>query len=143
MGISLNQIADAKLRERLQAALANQHQPKPVSVPKDEDAFTGLEREMHEQFEAWIKTHYPAWPYIHPRMDKPSTIRKGFPDFVILLKGRAFWVEFKTASGKISEDQAQVINELQDTFNQGGVYTSVANAIAAVLEWKREFWPDA
>jgi hypothetical protein len=40
------------------------------------------EREMHNLFANWLRLN--GVPFIHARMDKKSTIRKGWPDFTLL-----------------------------------------------------------
>ena len=69
------------------------------------------EAELHDQVEAFLRRN--DIPYVHSRMDKPSTIRKGWPDFTAMRKGRVACVELKGPHGKLSDDQKEVIIELQ------------------------------
>lgn len=48
-----------------------------------------------------------GWIAFHSRMDKPSTVQIGSPDFVIMADcGRVFFIECKTGKGKLSTEQA-------------------------------------
>ena len=69
------------------------------------------EDELHDQVEAFLRRN--DIPYVHSRMDKPSTIRKGWPDFTAMRKGWVACVELKGPHGKLSDDQKEVIMELQ------------------------------
>ena len=51
------------------------------------------EKQIHEAVRRWLSLR--QIPFIHSRMDKASTIQKGWPDFTILHKGRAFCLELK------------------------------------------------
>lgn len=47
-----------------------------------------------------------GWIAFHSRMDRPTTLQKGSPDFVILADGGAtILVEAKTRTGKLSTEQ--------------------------------------
>jgi len=48
-----------------------------------------------------------------PRMDRKSTIRKGWPDLTFAYRGRFVALEVKTASGKLSHDQRDCIEALR------------------------------
>lgn len=87
------------------------------------------EREMHKLFANWLRLH--GVPFIHARMDKKSTIRRGWPDFTLLWGGRALCLEFKLPGEGLDPDQIEVHREL--TLNGTPVQTvhSVAEAIGA------------
>lgn len=47
-----------------------------------------------------------GWSYIHPRMDRKSTIGEGAPDFVLLIDGgKTLFLECKDREGKVSVKQ--------------------------------------
>lgn len=51
-----------------------------------------------------------GWIAFHSRMDRPSTLMRGAPDFLILADGGAvILVECKTKTGKLSTEQSAVI----------------------------------
>lgn len=85
------------------------------------------ERQLHKDFEAYLRLR--MWPYVHSRMDKPSTIRSGFPDFSIFANGHGVCVEFKAPGGVLSKDQRECISELRAVLTPVLVTTSLADAI--------------
>jgi len=56
-----------------------------------------------------------------PRMDRKSTIRKGWPDLTFAYRGRFVALEVKTASGKLSHDQRDCIEALRSDLCGGVV----------------------
>ena len=48
-----------------------------------------------------------------PRMDRKSTIRKGWPDLTFAYRGRFVALEVKTATGKLRQDQRDCIDALR------------------------------
>ena len=93
--------------------------PEPLPEPEQYDRTTwhkGPEAELH----GWLETEMIRLgiSYIHGRMDKESTIRKGWPDFSLFYATsdgitRACFVELKNKSGRTSADQVDVIAELR------------------------------
>lgn len=70
------------------------------AAPKSEVA----ERELHVEFEAWLKER--GWFYVHARMDVPSTIQIGHPDFTVFMPNqKTAFVEFKTPGKKATTEQ--------------------------------------
>jgi hypothetical protein len=76
-------------------------------------------RETQEQkiFNAWLNIKlgerklYP----LNPRSDKPTTIRKGHPDYTIFLpNARVLLMEMKVDGGVLSPEQVQSIELLSD-----------------------------
>lgn len=62
------------------------------------------ESELHRNILAACKIR--GWIAFHARMDKPCTSTLGSPDFVVIAEGgRVFFIESKTAKGKLSTDQ--------------------------------------
>ncbi len=77
----------------------------------------GPEKELHEWFETEMIRLCVS--YVHGRMDKESTIRKGWPDFSLFYTAqdgvtRACFVEFKSKTTPILKDQVKVIAELKE-----------------------------
>jgi len=77
----------------------------------------GPEKELHD----WLETELIRLgiSYIHGRMDKESTIRKGWPDFSCFFTApdgipRACFVELKNRAGRTSLDQIECIDELRE-----------------------------
>jgi len=51
--------------------------------------------------------------YLWQRMDKPTRMRRGIPDFIIFLRGRTpLLVEAKTAKGNVSDEQTATFMEI-------------------------------
>jgi VRR-NUC domain len=50
--------------------------------------------------------------FVTPRSDKRSTIKPGHPDFSIFHAGKVLFVEMKTQTGRLSDEQEQCIAEL-------------------------------
>jgi hypothetical protein len=66
----------------------------------------GVDREakLHEQISEEVRRR--GWIAIHPRIDKPTTLEAGAPDFLIFGDGgRVFLVECKRKGGKLSVAQ--------------------------------------
>lgn len=62
------------------------------------------EKELHDAIMAECRRR--GWITIHARMDKPSNMTVGAPDFLILgSRGRVFIIEAKAKKGKLSKEQ--------------------------------------
>lgn len=110
------------MRRYCPLAAQNQNMPRMTSEelrayqlrrsPKTvESASHGVEQErtLHDEIKAECLRR--GWYFVHNRMDKPTTFDgpRGTTvlDFVIAAKdGKTLWVEAKTATGKLSEEQA-------------------------------------
>ena len=67
----------------------------------------GDEGRLHDEITAYCKARNLV--FVHSRMDRPSTIAPGLPDFVIAMPGGCTaWVECKTRSGKLTKEQFTV-----------------------------------
>lgn len=94
------------------------YEPVPKTTCKEYDRskwYKGPEKDLHE----WLETELIRLgvSYVHGRMDKESTIRKGWPDFSCFFTGldgvtRACFVELKSKTTPILKDQVTVISEL-------------------------------
>ncbi len=62
------------------------------------------ERDLHEEIEEYCKGQ--GWLICHSRMDRPSTIAVGFPDFAIFMPGaRTCFLECKAPGKKATTEQ--------------------------------------
>lgn len=68
------------------------------------------EAKMHDTVTQWLRLR--RIPTIHARMDKASTIRKGWPDITAMWNGRVACSELKAPGGTVSQEQAEVLSEL-------------------------------
>lgn len=92
----------------------------------------GEERRMHDVVEAWLRRR--EIPFVHARMDKASTIAKGWPDFTVVYRGRALCLELKAQGGKPTAEQVETLAILEKT----GTPCKIAYSEADALEWLRE-----
>jgi len=97
---------------------------------REEEA--SLESELHDQVESFLRRN--GIPYIHSRMDRRSTIRKGWPDFTAMRNSRVACVELKTKNGKLSADQQEVVLELQRAGVPITVCSNLMKAIRFLIE---------
>lgn len=62
------------------------------------------EGELHDEIIKKLKAL--GWPYVHSRMDRPTTTQWGVTDFIIAAPmGKTLWVECKSKTGKMSSEQ--------------------------------------
>lgn len=93
------------------AYLIREQARKPASEGDQEMAREAVLREtgpdgLHSAIIRHCRAQWPPWKYIHSRTDQRSTVDLGVADFVILLPGgRTVYIECKTKTGKLSEDQ--------------------------------------
>lgn len=72
---------------------------------------------------------------MNPRMDKPSTIQPGHPDFSVFLKGgQTVFVEMKVPGGVLSPEQIGRIEELRRIGHKVAVCWSALEAIEFIRE---------
>lgn len=93
---------------------------------------TRVEKAMHDRFIQWLNLN--GIPFVHSRMDKPSTIKMGFPDFTLLMNGRGVCVEFKAPGGKLKEEQADCLAKL----HLAGVPVRVFEDVGAAIHFAKE-----
>jgi hypothetical protein len=67
-----------------------------------------------------------------PRMDRKSTIRKGWPDLTLAYCGRFVGLEVKTATGKLSPDQRDCLAALRKKPSRA--IAVVVRSLAEVIE---------
>lgn len=85
------------------------------------------EKDMHDLFASWLDLH--GIPFIHARMDKKSTIKKGAFDFTILYYRLGICVEFKMPGGSLTVEQEQYLALLNNAQVPAFVCHSVSEAI--------------
>jgi hypothetical protein len=104
----------------------------PTLSEAEEKAARREELKLHDQFVNWCRLN--GIPYIHARPDRKSTIAKGHPDFTLLWHGRGCCIEFKAGKGKVTQDQAEKIKELDEARVPCLVTTSLVFAIEFAKE---------
>lgn len=78
-----------------------------VRLAREIRSSPSIEREadLHEQIEGQCRLM--GYFYVHARMDRPTTVGIGVPDFVIALpSGKTLWIECKAKSKKLTTEQA-------------------------------------
>lgn len=86
----------------------------PADTPSAYGVSPGKEIELlHEPILKWCLDNRA--PFVHARSDKRSGINVGAPDFIIGWKGKVFWIECKTKTGKMENEQIgfKILLELQ------------------------------
>lgn len=92
-----------------------------------------LEDEIQEQIEAWLRTQvHRAW-WDRKRMDKPTTSRKGVPDFIGTFAGVAFGLEVKRPGEKPTTDQLGELAWMRKAGAQTAVVFSKDEAVEFFL----------
>lgn len=104
-----------------------------------EKADTRAEREIQNQITTDLTRR--GIPYCLPRIDRKSTIRKGWPDITFAYRGRFIALEVKTSTGKLRPDQRQCLAALRDEPCRGlaVVVRSLADVIIVIRWVEREY----
>jgi hypothetical protein len=104
--------------------------PAPVTPPPAKNRTTRAER-IHQ---GTFANHClrKGYAFTWHRTDKPSTASPGTPDFIVGVRARTFWIEFKLPGEKLSPDQADFRNRLAAQGIALEVVYSDAEAIALV-----------
>lgn len=90
------------------------------------------ERQSQRTFSSWLSLREIY--FITPRSDKKSTIKPGHPDFTIFARGRVLFIEMKTSTGRLSDEQSQCVAEL---IAEGFTVVIARNALAAIVATRR------
>jgi hypothetical protein len=112
--------------------------PKALRLTSSERRFQEerkRELAMHNEFSGWLNMRKKIFSYVHADPSRKSTIRKGWPDYTILHKGRVLCVELKVPVNDISEDQREVFAELTVTENDVFVCFSTGDAIRLTMDY--------
>lgn len=92
-----------------------------------------LEAEIQEEIEGWLRTQvHRAW-WDRKRMDKPTTSRKGVPDFIGTFAGVAFGLEVKRPGEKPTTDQLGELAWMRKAGAQTAVVFSKDEAVEFFL----------
>jgi len=103
-----------------------QVQPKILRRPR-------LEREEQRIFANWLLLN--ALPHCWHATHKRSTATTGVFDFWVGKDGASAWIEFKSAAGHLSEEQAHFRLQLQGEGIKWHVVRSAAEAIEIIKSW--------
>ena len=77
-----------------------------------------------------------AW---EKRQRAKEGLRTGFPDMIALHDGRTAFLEFKSGTGTLSNDQVDTLNSLVRQDFPVGVFREADTAV----EWLQNLWPNA
>ena len=93
------------------------------------------ERQLHVAIAAYCRR--ADLPFIHSRMDRPTSIACGAPDFVIAMPGgKTLWLECKTAKGKLTTEQNAWLHWLKGKGHEAHVVRSMRQFMDLMLEMK-------
>jgi hypothetical protein len=98
------------------------------------EAEKALQKQIKQLLEAVLFTPGLPAPVGVSRMDKPSTMPVGWPDFTFCYRGRFTAWECKTASGKTSKEQ----NAFRESITRNGGTWRVIRSVAEAQEHLRE-----
>jgi hypothetical protein len=121
MGIDLESTPES-FRRRLEGY-------RPPPTPKR----SLLEREEQRVFAAWLKLN--ALPHCWHATHKRSSATTGVFDFWVGKDGRSAWIEFKSPSGRLSEDQQEFRARLAAHEIEWHVVLNADQAIKIVKAW--------
>jgi hypothetical protein len=91
-------------------------------------------RDIQEPFAKWLDSE--KIPYVRPRSDMESTIRKGWVDFTIIYRSSALMIETKDKDTPLTKEQKQVHAELEATGTPVLVLRNLAECVEAVRQWR-------
>jgi len=98
--------------------------------PKNGEAVVP-ERKLHDQIEALAREN--GWLYVHSRMDCPSTIQVGFPDFALFLPGsKTIFLECKRPGGKPTTAQLAKLAHARKLGFVAEIVTSMEEVMRAI-----------
>lgn len=107
-------------------------------APKAAPTGEGVEREadLHDQIERELKRR--SWYYVHSRMDRATTQRKGVVDFIIAVPGkldvapRTLWLEAKGKRTKITPEQIGALAWLDRDGHETAIVRSLPEFLAVI-----------
>lgn len=89
------------------------------------------ERDLHEQTVQELRNRRVY--FVHSRMDKPATNGAGTPDFIVAMpNGKTLWLELKTATGKLSEEQQVAKHMLENSGHEHHVVRSYKQLLEVI-----------
>jgi hypothetical protein len=90
--------------------------------------------------EAWMQRQFASfctlkgYEFLWHRMDRRTGATPGFPDFLVIVKNQVVFLEFKTAKGKLSDDQERV----QLALKKAGLPTLITRSLSLAIEFIKE-----
>lgn len=101
------------------------------NAPSAKTSAVSSERELHDMIEAECRAR--GWYYVRSRMDRPTTVGVGAPDFVIAADdGRTFWIEAKAGRNKPTIEQLGVRAALLKLGHTHAIVRSIDEFLAVV-----------
>lgn len=94
------------------------------------------ESKLHDQIIAELNRR--RYYFVHSRMDRATTQRKGVPDFIVAIPGtlnttpRTLWVEAKRKGGKLTPEQAGALAWLDRDGHETAVVYSLDGFLKAI-----------
>ena len=89
------------------------------------------ERDLHDQIDAYCRER--GYLVCHSRMDAPSTVAVGFPDFVVFLPGaRSCFLEAKARGGKATTKQLAKLAHARKLGFVAEIVDNIEDAVAAM-----------
>lgn len=95
------------------------------------------EKEMHDQFSAWLRIN--EIEAAHGAFGRKTGFTPGWPDYSFAVDGKAVAVEFKTESGKLTEEQQKMFPRMESNGWKICIARSLVEAInfvKTIREWK-------
>ena len=133
MKIKLDQ-CDPKLRERIERQMAKENpslnaltscQTNYVTAPAAVEIESELHNEIIRHCRQW------GWQYLHGSMAHKTRRVEGEPDFVLIAsRGRVFFIECKSRTGKLSPAQVAFVHH---AFNNGHT-VNIVRSMAEFIE---------
>jgi hypothetical protein len=102
-----------QLPERIKALIADEKPARPEFVaPPAPKRRTQLERDLHKDVFNELNRRRPKVWCVDSRMDRPTTQRKGVPDFLCCVNGKFLAIELKRPGERPTDDQQRELNEV-------------------------------
>jgi len=86
------------------------------------------EKELHRQFENYLRL--VELPFGTARMDRKSTFTEGWPDYTLVIKGRAIFIECKMPGKDLEPEQQRVCALLAAM----GAYVRICESLQECIE---------
>jgi hypothetical protein len=88
---------------------------------------------MQKQFSTYCTLR--GYEFLWHRMDRRTGATPGFPDFLVIVKNQVVFLEFKSAAGRLTEDQERV----QMALEKAGLPTLVTRSVAEAIEFIKKY----
>lgn len=106
--------------------------PPPHLVLEPKPRRNQLEKSLHRDvYNELLRRR--IW-FVDSRMDRPTTQRKGIPDFICCVRGEFLAIELKRPGEKPKEEQIHEINEIRQSGGRVCVATSLEEVIFAIRD---------